>query len=113
MKDKNAQEQKFEAMLEEATIDCYGEEEEFSGVLCALEDKLKFPFGAVVLVRPAKITGIDAENSSLRGGILLKARIDGCAKEQGVALFMVDVKDKGSENARWIEFAKWWGRRNG
>ncbi len=111
MKERNAHEAKYEKMLEEATVDCYGEEEEFLGVLCALEDKLKFPFDAVVLVRPAKVVGVDAEKSSFRSGILLKARIGGCEKEQGVALFMIDVADKGSSNEKWIEWAKWWGRR--
>lgn len=96
-------EPEFEAMLEEATADCHGEEEEFSGILCTLEDKLKFPFDAMLLVRPAKIVGIDAKNSSLRSGILLKARIDGIAKEQSAAVFMIDVADKGSSNEKWVE----------
>lgn len=104
-------EAEYEKMLEEATVDCYGEEEEFLGVLCALEDNLKFPFDAIVLVRPVKIVGVDAKKSSLRAGIVMKARIDGCAKEQSAAVFMVDVADKGSENEKWLEWAKWWGRR--
>ncbi len=110
MKEKNALESEFEAMLEEATVDCYGEEEEFVGVLCTLQDKLTFPFDATILVRPAKITGIDAEKCSFRSGILLKARIEGVDKEQSAAVFMIEVKDKGSSNEKWVEFAKWWGR---
>lgn len=103
-------EAEYEKMLEEATVDCYSEEEEFLGVLCTLQDKLKFPFDAVVLVRPAKIIGIDAEKCSLRSGILLKARIDGIAEEQGAAVFMVEAAEKGSSNEKWLEWAKWWGR---
>lgn len=83
-------------MLEEATVDCYGEEEEFVGVLCTLQDKLTFPFDAMILVRPAKIVGIDAKNSSLRSGILLKARIDGIDKEQSAVVFENSLQVFGS-----------------
>ncbi len=30
-------EKRLEALLEQATVDCYDEEEEFSGVLCTLD----------------------------------------------------------------------------
>ena len=37
---------RLEALLEEATVDCYGEEEEFTGVLYTLADNLNFPLQA-------------------------------------------------------------------
>lgn len=40
---------RWEAMIEEATVDCYGEYEEFAGMLATLEDRLEFPFEARVL----------------------------------------------------------------
>jgi len=43
------QKARWEAMIDEATVDCYGEYEEFAGVLATLEDRLEFPFQAKVL----------------------------------------------------------------
>lgn len=39
-------EKSLEALLEQAIVDCYDEEEEFSGVLCTLDDNLNFPLQA-------------------------------------------------------------------
>lgn len=109
MKEKNARESEFERMLEEATVDCHDEEEAFDGVFYALDDAFEFPFDALVLGRPAKIVGVDGKKSSLHGGIMMEAQIDGNA--QTVAISMIDVADKKSKNEKWIEFAKWWGRK--
>ncbi|MFH1433062.1 MAG: calcium-binding protein [archaeon] len=102
------QEKEFEKMLEEATIDCYSEYEEFSGIETALDDELEFPFDALVLGRQAKITGVDSDKSSLRAGIIMKAEIDG--KKHAVALTMIDIEDKDSKNAKWLGAVKWWMR---
>lgn len=88
-------------MLEEATVDCYGEEEEFSGVLYTLENELKFPFDAVIIGKSAKILKVDDNRSSLRSGIMMKVEFEG--KKHGVALAMIEVVDKGSKNAKWVE----------
>lgn len=103
-------EKEYERMLEEATVDCYNEYEEFSGIETALEDNLEFPFGAVVLGRPAKIVGVDGNKSSLRSGIMMKAEIDGKAQTVALSMIDIDVADKNSKNAKWIEWAKWWMR---
>ena len=42
-------EERLEALLEEATVDCYGEYEEFVGVLYTLGDSLRFPLKATVV----------------------------------------------------------------
>lgn len=111
MKKSDNKEAEYEKMLEEAAVDCYGEEEELMGVLYTLQDKLKFPFDAIVLEKPAKILDIDDNKSGLRAGIMMKARIEGIGKMQSVALFMVEAEDKDSTNEKWLEWAKWWARR--
>jgi hypothetical protein len=35
--------ERLEALLEEATVDCYGEGEKFTGVMCMLGERLRFP----------------------------------------------------------------------
>jgi hypothetical protein len=34
----------LDAMVEEATVDCYNESEQITGLLTVIEDKLKVPF---------------------------------------------------------------------
>ena len=45
-------ETRIRELLEEATIDCYGEEEEFEGVLVTLQDNLSFPLRATLAGAP-------------------------------------------------------------
>jgi hypothetical protein len=40
---------RWEVMVDEATVDCYNEDEAFAGILASLEDRLEFPFQARVL----------------------------------------------------------------
>ncbi len=106
MKEKDGKTAEYERMLEEATVDCYGDEEEFSGVLCTLESELKFPFDAVVMGKSAKVLKVDDNRSSLRSGIMMKVEFEG--KKHSVALAIIDVTEKGSKNAKWVEWGKWW-----
>lgn len=109
MKERDSKTAEFERMLEEATIDCYNEEEEFSGVLCTLENELKFPFDAIVMGKSAKVLNVDDNRSSLRSGIMMKVEFEG--KKHSVALAMVEVVDKSSNNEKWVGWGGWWGRR--
>jgi hypothetical protein len=68
-------EKKLEALLEQAIVDCYDEEEEFSGVLCTLDDNLNFPLQAEVMGEPVEVIGLDDRRSSPR-----KASWPGCAR---------------------------------
>ena len=52
-------EKRLEALLEQATVDCYDEEEEFSGVLCTLDDNLSFPLQAETMGEPVEVIGLD------------------------------------------------------
>jgi 5,10-methenyltetrahydromethanopterin hydrogenase len=43
------QKTQWKAMIDESTVDCYDEHEEFAGMLATLEDRLEFPFQAKIL----------------------------------------------------------------
>jgi hypothetical protein len=49
----------LEALIEEITVDCYGEEEELTGFLTYLEDALERPVEATVVGVPVIIVGVD------------------------------------------------------
>ena len=67
MDDKRLQE-----LLDQAIVDCYDEEEEFSGVLCTLEDNLSFPLQAETMGEQVEVIGLDDRRSSLRKGIVAR-----------------------------------------
>lgn len=54
-------EDKLRKLIAEATVDCYGEYEEFWGMLAQLEDELDCPFTATVLGDTVQVAGIDGE----------------------------------------------------
>jgi hypothetical protein len=57
----------LEALIEEITVDCYGEEEELTGFLAYLEDALERPVEATVVGVPVTILGVDCPAGALRG----------------------------------------------
>ena len=68
-------EKRLEALLEQATVDCYDEEEEFSGVLCTLDDNLSFPLQAEAMGEQVEVIGLDEQRAACR-----KASWPGSAK---------------------------------
>ena len=67
-------EERLEALLEETTVDCYGEYEEFTGVMCTLGEKLRFPLKATVVGEVVEVVGIDERRSDLRRGVVARVR---------------------------------------
>lgn len=62
--------ERIEELLQEATADCYGEEEEFTGILYTLDERLGFPLRARVLGVQVQVVGLDDGHSSPRRGLL-------------------------------------------
>lgn len=50
--------ERLEELIEEATVDCYDEEEQHSGLLTMIEDEVVFPFDAKVIGEIVQITGM-------------------------------------------------------
>ena len=65
---------RLETLLEEATVDCYDEEEAFWGVFYTLEGSLSFPLQARVLGETVTLVGLDDHRSGLRRGVMARVR---------------------------------------
>ncbi len=98
--------ERLEALLSEATVDCYGADEEFIGVLYTLEKHLNFPLKARVLGEQVEVTGLDDHRSSLRSGIIARVRKGG--KEYRVALAELEFVDPDPVSAEWLEMYRYW-----
>jgi hypothetical protein len=88
-------------MIEDAMVDCYNEDEEFTGMLATLEDRMEFPFQAQVLGKAVEVIGLDGQQSSERRGVVAKVRKGG--RRYTVALADVEAVQKDSETAEWLE----------
>jgi hypothetical protein len=91
---------RLQELLDEATVDCYDEEEEFSGVLCTLDDNLKFPLQATVLGEMVEVVGLDESRSGLRHGIIAKVRKR--QQEYRAALSELEFTNPDSTSAKWL-----------
>jgi hypothetical protein len=100
------QKARWEAMIDEATVDCYDEYEEFSGMLATLEDRLEFPFQAKVLGETVEVFGLDQEQSSERRGTVAKIRKRG--RQYTIALADLEAVEKGTETAEWLAAYRYW-----
>jgi hypothetical protein len=100
------QKTRWEAMIDEATVDCYDEYEEFAGMLATLEDRLGFPFQAKVLGETVEVIGLDEEQSSERRGVVARVRRGG--GQYAVALADLEPVEKDTETAEWLAAYRYW-----
>ena len=103
-------EKRLQELLEQATVDCYGEEEEFGGVLCTLDDTLSFPLQAEALGEQVEVIGLDSRQSSLRKGIVARIRKGG--REYTVGLGDLNFMDPDPTSAEWLMMYRYWAGTN-
>lgn len=103
----------------EIVVDCYNDSERYSGWMCHLEDKLKFPFRARC-VAPRKLSPLKAgeevevlgmldEDWDEPSEILVKARWQG--RELGLPLAQLEGIEVGAETAEVIADWHYWCAR--
>ena len=96
---------RLDELLEEATVDCYGDDEVFTGVVVTLAENLPFPFEAEVLGETVEVIGIDDSRSDMRRGVIATVRKG--KKEYSVALSELQVS-KNTQTNEWFEMYKYW-----
>ena len=95
-------------LLEEATMDCYDEEEEFWGIFSTLDDSLIFPLQAKALGESVDVMGLDSSRSSSRRGVMALVRKGD--QDYPMALAELEFVDPDSESAEWLAMYKYWLR---
>jgi hypothetical protein len=101
--------EELDRMVEEATVDAYGDEEMFMGILYALSDNLAFPFKAKVLGATVEVIGIDDHNSRWGRGILAQVKKSG--REYTIGVVELELEPDDTRNAKWIEMFHYWLKR--
>jgi hypothetical protein len=93
----------LDALIEEITVDCYGEVEELTCFLTYLEDALEQPVEASVVGVPVTIVGVDCPAGALRACRQVPARR---RRRRGVAVRRGAAR--GSELARVFAAYRYW-----
>lgn len=87
------------ALIDEATIDCYGEEEQHSGLLTMIEDNVECPFQAKVIGEKVVVTGFEWPQAGY--GLLAVCERDG--RKYLVDINSLEFTRPRPEGYEWIE----------
>jgi Calcium binding len=95
----------LDALIEEATVDCYNEEEQITGLFTMLEDHLALPFETSVLGMPVTVAKVDLTVSD---EIVAICRRDG--HKQAIPILDLPLPAPAPDGAEWIEaYRRWHG----
>jgi hypothetical protein len=96
--------ERLRALIEEATVDCYNEEEQRTGLITMIEDQVACPFRVKVVGEDVTVTGFEPA----QGGYGLYAICERNGKKYRVDVNSLEWVKPFPEGFEWIEaFAAW------
>ncbi|TLQ44908.1 hypothetical protein [Streptomyces marianii] len=93
----------LEAMIEDATVDAYNEDEQLTGLFTMLEEHLCLPFTTPVLGVEVTVGGIDLTPD---GRIVALCSRGGM--RQSIGILELPLPSPAPEGAEWIEAYRHW-----
>ncbi|MEU9368449.1 hypothetical protein AB0D71_28000 [Streptomyces avermitilis] len=93
----------LKALIEEATIDAYGEDEQLTGLFTRIEENLAVPFTTTVLGVEANVVGVDLTDDGrvvarcARGSVL-----------QSIGILDLLLPEPAPDGSQWIEAYRYW-----
>lgn len=95
----------LDALVEAATVDCYNESEQATGLYTMLEDNLKLPFETEVLGVAVTVTKIDITEDDR---IIAVCKRGG--KTQKITILDLPLPNPRPAGSEWVEAYRYWGR---
>jgi hypothetical protein len=108
MRHRKTSGEELDRMIDEATMDCYNEDEAFMGVVHYLADKMPFPFKAKWLGDVVEIIGIDAEESGFEEEVMVQILTE--TDEYTIGLDELELMPGDTGNGKYFEMYKYWIR---
>jgi hypothetical protein len=93
----------LDAMIEEATVDCYNESEQVTGLLTVIEDELKVPFKTQVLGVDVTVERVDLIGEDQIVAICRREKL-----RQSIPLLDLPLPTPPPKGAEWIEAYRHW-----
>ena len=97
-------EEELDALVEEATVDAYNDEEQLSGFAVMIEDNLEMPFETTVLGVMVTVNGITQTES----GIIADCARDG--QHQAISVLDLPLPEPPPKGAERIAAYQHWAR---
>ncbi len=95
----------LENLVEEATVDCYNETEQATGLCTMIEDNLALPFKTLVLGVPVEVIKVDIAQDDSIVAICVRGR-----QRQAIPLLDLPLPSPRPRGAQWIEAYRHWAR---
>jgi hypothetical protein len=96
---------RLDALIEEATVDAYGDEEQRGGLFTMIEEHLALPFETDVLGVPVTVERVDLTVTEEIVAICRRGRA-----RQALSILELPVPEPPPEGAEWIEAYRRWAR---
>ena len=96
---------KLDKMIEEATVDAYGDSEQVVGFLTMLEEHLKLPFKTTVLGLAVTIDRVDITDDNQIVAVCSRGNL-----QQSVPILSLPLPTPPPAGAEWIEALRRWAR---
>ena len=97
-------EEELDALVEEATVDAYNDEEQLGGFAVMIEDNLEMPFETTVLGVMVTVNGVTQTES----GIVADCVRDG--QHQAISVLDLPLPEPPPKGAEWIAAYRHWAR---
>ena len=96
---------RLEELIEEATVDCYDEYEQATGLFTMIEDNLRLPFTTRVLGVEVAVVAVDQDDD---GDVAALCERDGARQRIGLA--DLPLPSPPPEGHEWIAAWRHWAR---
>jgi hypothetical protein len=93
----------LDELIEEATVDCYDEQEQASGFFAVIEDNLGLPFATRILGIDASVTAVEMDNDGR-----IKAVCERSGELQRIDLIDLPLPSPPPSGAEWIAAYRRW-----
>jgi hypothetical protein len=97
--------EQLDELIEEATVDAYGESEQRTGFYTMLEDNLALPFKTEVLGVPVTVERIDLTDAEEIIAVCRRG-----AHRQAIPILHLPLPSPPPAGAEWIEAYRHWAR---
>jgi Calcium binding len=102
---QTASDARLDALIEEATVDCYNEEEQVTGLFTMLEGNLAVPFQTSVLGVSVTVASVDLTDNN---EIVAICQRDGL--RQAIPILYLPLPAPAPDGAEWIDaYRRWLG----
>ena len=96
----------LDALIEEATVDCYNEEEQATGLFTMIEENLEVPFKTKILGVQATVERVDLTDECEVVALCRRGR-----EKQVVPLLSLPLPSPPPAGFEWVEAYHQWRRR--